>query len=108
MDPKLKEAIEKSTLLSEELKARLFAVGDKLTPEQVAKIVTAIEKSEIDKAAILAEQKRKTDQINREFYEKVKQIAHDAPQKAMKAAEAADQKLEETELLNVLAGLDKI
>lgn len=108
MDPKLKETIEKSTLLSEELKARLLKVGDKLTPEQIAKIVTAIDQAEVDKTAILAEQKQKTDQINRDFYEKVKKIAHDAPQKAMKTAENADQKAEETELNNVLAELDKL
>ena len=108
MDPKLQAAVQNSTLLTEEKKQQILAAGDKLTPEQVTKIVTSIEQAEAKKAEILANQKAKEDEINQEFYNKVKEVAQTAPRKAMKAAEEADHQSEETELDNILSELDKI
>jgi hypothetical protein len=108
MDPKLQETVQKSTLLTDEKKQQILATGDKLTPEQVTQIVTAITKAETEKAQVLAVQKEKEDEINQEFYDKTREIARTAPKKAMKAAEEADHQSEEKELDGLLSELDNL
>ena len=108
MDLKLKTIINNSTLFSEEMKQRLMAVGDKLTEEQLNKVIASVQEAETKKETILTDQKVKEDETNQRAYDEAKRITREAPKKAMKAAEEVEHKQEEAKLDGILSELDNL
>lgn len=106
MDPKLQAAIEKSTLLSDELRQRLQKEDEQLTPDQVARIIQLIETAETQKTEVETDLEAKKQALFQKYTEEMKRIAKEAPQKVMEAAEQADHAAEEAELDGLLQKLD--
>ena len=85
-----------------------MAVGDKLTEEQLNKVIASVQEAETKKETILTDQKVKEDEINQRAYDEAKRITREAPKKAMKAAEEVEHKQEEAKLDGILSELDNL
>ena len=108
MDPKLQAAIEKSTLLPDELRQRLQKEGAQLTPDQVTRIIKLIEGAEANKTKMEADLENRKQALTQKYLEEMKRIAKEAPKKVMKAAEMAGHKAEEEGMEDLLEKLDNV
>ncbi len=108
MDPKLKAAISQTTLLSEATRARLLRIGDKLKPEEIAKVIASIEAAEAKKTEILSNLEKEKIEISQKHLDKIKHISRTASKDAYKAAEKSEGDKEEEELDSILSELDKL
>jgi ribosomal protein S20 len=102
MDSALKDAIENSSLLTDEQKKRFLEKSEDLSPEQVEKAIGALKDSNEKHAALLEESAKEEEEINQKFLAELKQLAP----KVMKEMEAQEHAAEETELKDTLSELD--
>ena len=104
MDPALSSAVADSHVLSEEQKKRLLSSSAKLTPEQVKKVLEALEKAEAKYQAAKQTHDENVRKINETYLHDLKQVLPNA----LKKIETKMGEEEKAHLKDMLSDLDNV